>query len=136
MGLWIGYVWTQALAMEHKLSFVKSYHHNPNHLNMPAAWVLFFCLSHLSLLVIAFGKSFRGHPLFAQNRWMKVFAGRPTLVHPCVQRRTSFMRLSLLVQQCPVCLARFTWMSCLSYLDVLLVLIRCHACLIWVSCLS
>ena len=72
-------------------------------------------LSHYPfLLSIALGKSPRWHPVSAQNWWMKIFAGRPTLMCPCigVRKRTSLMNYSLLLQQCPECFACFIWMVC------------------------
>ena len=42
---------------------------------------------------------------------MYVHAGRPAFARPCVgvHRSTSLMSSSLLLQQCPACLARLTW---------------------------
>ena len=42
---------------------------------------------------------------------MLVLAGRPTFARPCegVHRCMSLMSLSLLLQQCPACLVRLTW---------------------------
>ena len=43
--------------------------------------------------------------------WMYVRAGRPAFARPCVgiHKRTSLMSSSLLLQQCPACLVRLTW---------------------------
>ena len=42
---------------------------------------------------------------------MYVRAGRPAFARPCVavHKSTSLMSLSLLLQQCPACLVRLTW---------------------------
>ena len=42
---------------------------------------------------------------------MYVRAGRPAFARPCVgiHKSTSLMRSSLLLQQCPACLVRLTW---------------------------
>ena len=42
---------------------------------------------------------------------MKVRAGRPAIIRPCegVLRSMSLMSSSLLLQQCPACLVRLTW---------------------------
>ena len=42
---------------------------------------------------------------------MLVLAGRPALARPCegVHRSTSLMSSSLLLQHCPACLVRLTW---------------------------
>ena len=56
---------------------------------------------------IVLSKSYRRHFVFSPSWWMYVFAGWPSLVCPWVRvhRRTSLMS-SLLLQQCPECLAR------------------------------
>ena len=43
--------------------------------------------------------------------WMYVRAGRPAFARPCVgiHKSTSLMSSSLLLQQCPACLVRLTW---------------------------
>ena len=75
-----------------------------------------------SLSIRPYRSSFSGGPLcsilYPKQSWsMYVFAGRPTLACPCASfhRRTSLMSLSLLLQQCPVCLVRLTrmvWVIC------------------------
>ena len=56
---------------------------------------------------IAFVKSYKRHQVFAKSWWMCVFAGRPTLVCPCIKvhRRILLMSLSLL----PTYLPSLTW---------------------------
>ena len=51
------------------------------------------------------------HPESSHSCWMYVRAGRPAFSRPCVgvHKSTSLMHSSLLLQQCPACLVRLTW---------------------------
>ena len=64
-----------------------------------------------SLSFIALGRSSGQHPVSSHSCWMYVRAGRPAFARPCVgvHKSTSLMSSSLLLQQCPACLARLTW---------------------------
>ena len=64
-----------------------------------------------SLSFIASGRSSGLHPVSSHSCWMYVQTGRPTFARPYagVHRSTSLMSSSLLLQQCPVCLVRLTW---------------------------
>ena len=66
---------------------------------------------HSSLSFIALGRSSGQHPVSSHSCWMYVRAGRPAFARPCVgvHKSTSLMSSSLLLQQCPACLARLTW---------------------------
>ena len=66
---------------------------------------------HSSLSFIALGRSSGQHPVFSHSCWMYVRAGRPAFARPCVgvHKSTSLMSSSLLLQQCPACLVRLTW---------------------------
>ena len=66
---------------------------------------------HSSLSFITLGRSSRQHPVSSHSCWMYVRAGRPAFARPCVgvHKSTSLMSSSLLLQQCPTCLARLTW---------------------------
>ena len=66
---------------------------------------------HSSLSFIALGRSSGQHPVSSHSCWMYVRAGRPAFARPCVgvYKSTSLMSSSLLLQQCPACLARLTW---------------------------
>ena len=66
---------------------------------------------HFSLSFIASGRSSGLHPVSSQSCCMYVQAGRPAFARPYVgvHRRTSLMSSSLLLQQCPACLVRITW---------------------------
>ena len=65
---------------------------------------------HFSLSFIASGWSSGLHPVSSRSCCMYVRAGRPGFARPYVgvQRRTSLMNSSLLLQQCPACLVRLT----------------------------
>ena len=66
---------------------------------------------HSSLSFIALGKSSGQQPVSSHSCWMYVRAGRPAFARPCVgiHKSTSLMSSSLLLQQCPACLVRLTW---------------------------
>ena len=66
---------------------------------------------HFSLSFIASGRSSGQHPVSSHSCWMYVRAGRSAFAWPCVgvHKSTSLMSSSLLLQQCPVCLVRLTW---------------------------
>ena len=66
---------------------------------------------HFSLLFIASGWSSGQHPVYSHSCWMYVRAGCPAFARPCVgvHKSTSLMSSSLLLQQCPACLVRLTW---------------------------
>ena len=60
---------------------------------------------------IASGRSSGLHPVSSHSCCMYVLAGRPTFARPYVgaHRSRSLMSSSLLLQQCPACLVRLTW---------------------------
>ena len=66
---------------------------------------------HFSLSFIASGRSSGLPPVSSHSCCMYVRAGRPAFVRPYagVYRSTSLMSSSLLLQQCPACLVRLTW---------------------------
>ena len=66
---------------------------------------------HSSLSFIASGRSSGLHPVSSHSCCMYVRAGRPAFAWPYagVHRSTSLMSSSLLLQQCPACLVRPTW---------------------------
>ncbi len=65
---------------------------------------------HFSLSFIASGRSSGLHPVSSHYCCMYVRAGRPAFAWPYagVHRSTSLMCSSLLLQQCPACVARLT----------------------------
>ena len=100
------------LALKEKLSSIMhnacSYHHH--HVALVARISLTLS-RHSSLSFIAIGRSSGQHPVFSHSYWMYVGAGRPAFARPCVgvHKSTSLMSSSLLLQQCPACLVRLTW---------------------------
>ena len=66
---------------------------------------------HSSLSFIAPGRSSGQHPVSSHSGWMYVRAGRPAFARPCVgvHKSTYLMSSSLLLQQCPACMVRLTW---------------------------
>ena len=78
---------------------------------MLAARISLTLSRHSSLSLIALGRSSGQHPVSSHSCWMYVRAGRPTFARPCVgiHKSTSLMSSSLLLQQCPACLVRLTW---------------------------
>ena len=86
---------------------IEMYHH---HIALVA--LISLTLSrHSSLSFIALGRSSGQHPVSSHSCWMYVRAGRPAFARPCVgiHKSTSLMSSSLLLQQCPACLVRLTW---------------------------
>ena len=82
------------------------YHHH--HQVVPPARISLTLSRHFSLSLIASGSSSGLHPISSHNCCMYVLAGRPALPRPYVGI-TSLMSSSLLLQHCPACLARLTW---------------------------
>ena len=66
---------------------------------------------HFSLSYIASGRSSGLYPISSHSCCMYVLAGRHAFTRPYagVHRSTSLMSSSLLLQQCPACLVRLTW---------------------------
>ena len=88
----------------------KSLHHHQHHIALVARISLTLS-RHSSLSFIALGRSSGQHPVSSHSCWMYVRAGRPAFARPCVgiHKSTSLMSSSLLLQQCPACLVRLTW---------------------------
>ena len=84
----------------------KSHHHVE-----PLARISLILSRHFSRSFIASGRSSGLHPVSSHSCWMYVRVGRPALARPYVgvHRSASLMCSSLLLQQCPACLARLTW---------------------------
>ena len=85
------------------------YHHH-HHVVLVARISLTFS-RHFSLSFIASGRSSGQHPVSSHSCWMYDRASRPAFARPCVgvHKSTSLTSLSLLLQQCPACLVRLTW---------------------------
>ena len=89
---------------------LKTKHHHHHHLALVAR-ISPTLSRHSSLSFIALGRSSGQHPVSSHSCWMYVRAGRPAFARPCVgvHKSTSLMSSSLLLQQCPACLVRLTW---------------------------
>ena len=86
---------------------VKDNHHHA----VPPARISLTLSRHFSLSFIASGRSSGLHPISSHSCCMYVWAGHPAFAWPYVEvhRSTSFMSLSLLLQQRPACLVCLTW---------------------------
>ena len=84
--------------------------HHHHHIVL-AARISLTLSRHSSLSFIALGMSSGQQPVSSHSCWMYVRAGRPAFARPCVgiHKSTSLMSSSLLLQQCPACLVRLTW---------------------------
>ena len=105
--------WNRLIAFHTALmpcKMYKSNHHHHHHIVLVARISLTLSC-HSSLSFIALGRSSGQHPVSSYSCWMYVRAGRPAFARPCVgvHKSTSLMSSSLLLQQCPACLVRLTW---------------------------
>ena len=84
--------------------------HHHHHIVL-AARISLTLSRHSSLSFIALGRSSGQHPVSSHSCWMYVRASRPAFARPCVgiHKSKSLMSSSLLLQQCPACLVRLTW---------------------------
>ena len=89
------------------LNISKHHHHHV----MPPARISLTLSRHFSLSFVASGWSSGLHPVSSQSCCTYVRAGRPAFAWPYVgvHKSTSLMSSSLLLQQCPACLVRLTW---------------------------
>ena len=89
--------------------YSRIYHHH--HHVVLVARISLTLSRHSSLSFIASGRSSGQHPVSSHSCWMYVRAGRPAFARLCmgVHNNTSLMSSSLLLQQCPACLVRLTW---------------------------
>ena len=83
---------------------------NNNYHVVPLAQKSLTLSRHFSIPFIASGSSSGLHPVSSHSCWMYVRGGRFALARPYVgvDRSTSLMSSSLLLQQCPACLVRLT----------------------------
>ena len=84
------------------------YHHH--HHAVPSARISLTLSRHPSLSFISSGRSSRLHPVSAQSCFIYDLASRPAFVRQCerVNRSSSLMSSSLLLQLCSPCLVRLT----------------------------
>ena len=89
---------------------MRHHHHHYHHVVLVARISLTLS-RHFSLSFIASGRSSGQYPVSSHSCWMYVRAGRPAFARQCVgvRKSTSLMSSSLLLQQCPACLVRLTW---------------------------
>ena len=82
-----------------------------HHHVVPLARISLTLSRHFSLPFIASGQSSGQQPVPSHSCCMYVLAGRPAFARPYVgvYRSTSLMSSSLLLQQCPACLVRLSW---------------------------
>ena len=80
--------------------YFENHHH---HHVVPPARISLTLSHHFSLSFIASGRSSGLHPVSSHSCCMYVRAGRPAFARPLL------MSSSLLLQQCPACLVRLTW---------------------------
>ena len=99
----------RGLWYKEEYSYLKGHHHH--HHIVLAARISLTLSRHSSLSFIALGRSSGQQPVSSHSCWMYVRAGRPAFARPCVgiHKSTSLMSSSLLLQQCPACLVRLTW---------------------------
>ena len=78
---------------------------------VPLAWISLTLYRYFSLSFIASGRSSGLHPVSSHSCCMYILAGRPALARPYVgvHWNTSLMSSSLLLQQCPACLVRLSF---------------------------
>ena len=78
---------------------------------MPQARISLTLSRHFSLSFIASGRSSGLHLISSHSCCMYIRAGRPAFARSYVgvHRSRSLMSSSLLLQQCPACLVRLTW---------------------------
>ena len=82
-----------------------SNHHHHHHHVVPPAQISLTISRHFPLSFIASGRSSGLHPISSQSCCMYVHAGCPAFELPCV----GVHRSTSLLQQCPACLVRLTW---------------------------
>ena len=95
--------------MHFVLFFFISIHHH--HHVMPLAQISLTLSRHCSPSFLTSGMSSGLHPVSSHSFFMYVSAGHPAFAGPYVgaHRSTLLMSSSLLLQQCPACLVRLTW---------------------------
>ena len=106
-----GQLWPRVVATGRVLFMCQielNYHH---HHVVPSARISLTFSRHFSPSFIATGRSSGLHPVSSHSCCMYVLAGHPAFARPYVgvHRITSLMSSFLLLQQCPACLVRLTW---------------------------
>ena len=103
-------VWSKFNLLQTSQWIIFPIHHHHHHV-VPQARISLTLSRHFSLSFIASVRSSGLHPASSHSCWMYVQAGRPAFARPYVgvHRSTSLMSSFLLLQQCPACLVRLTW---------------------------
>ena len=94
-------------------SVVKEFKHHYHHHVVPLTRISLNLSRHFSLSFIASDRSSGLYPVSSHSCCMYVRAGRPAFAWPYVgvHRSTSLMSSSLLLQQCPACVVRLTFIA-------------------------
>ena len=94
-----------------KFQVLICHHHHHHHHVVLVVRISLTLSRNFSLSFIALGRSSGQHPVSSHSCWMYVRAGRPAFARPCVgvHKSTFLMSSSLLLQHCPACLVRLTW---------------------------
>ena len=94
----------------HVYIYIYKYYHHHHHVVLVARISLTLSRQ-FSLSFIASGRSSGLHPVSSHSCWTYVRAGRPAFVRPYVgvHKSTTLTSSSPLLQQCPACLIRLTW---------------------------
>ena len=92
------------------LNYICIYLYHHHHQVVPPARISLTLSRHFSLSFIASGRFSGLHPVSSHSCCMKVRAGRPAFAwsYVGVHSSTSLTSSTLLLQQCPACLARLT----------------------------
>ena len=108
--MWVYILWYGVL-FENIYIYIYICHHYHHHHVVLVARISLTLSRYISLSFIASSRSSRQHPVSSHSCWLYVRAGRPAFARPCVgfHKSTSLMISSLLLQQCPACLVRLTW---------------------------
>ena len=106
--MWNAISLVQELNLCHRVQSLHIHHH---HHVVPLARISLTLSRQFSLSFIASGRSSGLHPISSRSCRMYVLGGHPAFARPYVgvYRSTSLMSSSLLLQQCPGCLVRLTW---------------------------
>ena len=106
---WTGHVYEREIECLFNSSAYPSRHHHV----VLVARISLTLSRHFSLSFITSGRSSGQHPVSSHSCWMYVRAGRPAFARPCVgvHKSISLMNSSLLLQQCPACLVRLSWIA-------------------------
>ena len=104
----INFTYAHRHAHTHTHTYKINHHH---HHIVPLARISLTLSRHFSLSFIASGRSSGLHPVSSHSCCMYIPAGRSTFARPYVgvHRSSSLLSSSLLLQQCPACLVRLTW---------------------------